>query len=578
MIFGYITLFTALSISLSAAIYSILGLTAIFAAAFWPIVIMGSSLEVGKIVTTLWLHKYWDKAELQYKLYLCTAVAVLMFLTSMGVFGFLSKAHSDQALVSGDSGAKIAVYDEKIKIEKDNINANRKALQQMDAAVDQVMGRSTDEKGADKAVAIRRSQAKERSRLLAEITDSQKKVTALNEERLPLAAENRKVEAEVGPIKYIAALIYGDNPDANLLEHAVRWVIILIVSVFDPLALTLLLAATKSIEWEHGINLFNLEKKKREDQDENENKDEEDNKLKEWFTNAKKRAKFWDNNNKDVNEINQAIQDLETTQKLEEAELEKLQKNYYEPDDGALTDEQIELIRAAAQEDLPKGELLGRTELFPKKTNIDPHPPGWMFSQPVKVQNKEDLLERGYYVGLDLAPIQNPAVKPDVETFGNELQKRAMQVWKISNPTKTFQEYLDKLNQGEISKLPWLEEENINRLNLNGRDLANLKLSLDADNVPAPVSGEVKGFGVAFPATANKGDMFLRVDDLPSQLYKFNGVQWIRVNKNLSDSYIYDDAYIDHLIEKIGSGEYDPELLSDIERERIAEKLKTNLG
>ena len=102
MIFGYLTLATALIISLSAAVYSILGLTAIFAAAFWPIVIMGGSLEVGKIVTTLWLHKYWDRAEIQYKLYLCSAVAVLMFLTSMGVFGFLSKAHSDQALVSGD--------------------------------------------------------------------------------------------------------------------------------------------------------------------------------------------------------------------------------------------------------------------------------------------------------------------------------------------------------------------------------------------------------------------------------------------------------------------------------------------
>ena len=109
MIFGYLTLFTALIISLSAAVYSILGLTAIFAAAFWPIVIMGGSLEVGKIVTTLWLHKYWDRAEIQYKLYLCSAVAVLMFLTSMGVFGFLSKAHSDQSLVSGDSGAKVAI-------------------------------------------------------------------------------------------------------------------------------------------------------------------------------------------------------------------------------------------------------------------------------------------------------------------------------------------------------------------------------------------------------------------------------------------------------------------------------------
>ena len=265
MLFGYLTLFTALIISLSAAVYSILGLTAIFAAAFWPIVIMGGSLEVGKIVTTLWLHKYWDRAEIQYKLYLCSAVAVLMFLTSMGVFGFLSKAHSDQSLVSGDSGAKVAIYDEKIKTERDNVEVNRKALRQMDEAVDQVMARSTTEGGADKAVAIRRSQQKERGRLQAEIVDSQKKISSLSEERAPLAAENRKIEAEVGPIKYIAAMVYGDNPDANVLERAVRWVIILIVIVFDPLALTLLLAATKALEWERGINIFVPKKKDEED-------------------------------------------------------------------------------------------------------------------------------------------------------------------------------------------------------------------------------------------------------------------------------------------------------------------------
>ena len=574
MIFGYITLFTALTISLSAAIYSILGLTAIFAAAFWPIVIMGSSLEVGQIVTTLWLHKYWDKAELQYKLYLCTAVAVLMFLTSMGVFGFLSKAHSDQALVSGDSGAKIAVYDEKIKIEKDNINANRKALQQMDAAVDQVMGRSTDEKGADKAVAIRRSQAKERSRLLAEITDSQKKVTALNEERIPLAAENRKVEAEVGPIKYIAALIYGDNPDANLLEHAVRWVIILIVSVFDPLALTLLLAATKSIEWEHGINLFNLEKKKRKDKDEDE--DKEDTNPKEFFDKAREIAQQLDADailRKGVSLVDPSA---------------SVPLSQYEPDDGALTDEQIELIRTMAKDELPTGEVITKSSLFedlePAEEEFPFRGRGLQPTMPLTasyVQPTDDnaiIDEVSKLIADETLQATESKKKIDIETFGNELQKRAMQVWKISNPTETFQEYLDKLNQGEISKLPWLTQENINRLNLNGRDLANLKLSLDADNVPTPVAGEVKGFGVAFPATANKGDMFLRVDNLPSQLYKFNGVQWIRVNKNLSDSYIYDNDYIDHLIEKIGSGEYDPDLLSDIERERIAEKLKNNLG
>jgi hypothetical protein len=118
----------------------------------------------------------------------------------------------------------------------------------MDEAVDQVMGRSSDEKGAEKAVAIRRGQQKERARLQSEITSEQKIVATLNEERAPIAAEVRKVEAEVGPIKYIAALLYGDNPDQNILDKAVTWVIILIVIVFDPLAVSLLMAAQFSLE------------------------------------------------------------------------------------------------------------------------------------------------------------------------------------------------------------------------------------------------------------------------------------------------------------------------------------------
>ncbi len=145
--------------------------------------------------------------------------------------------------------SKVAIYDEKIKTARENIDVNRKALKQMDEAVDQVMGRSTSETGADKSVALRRAQQKERGRLLAEIQADQKTIITLNEERAPLAAEFRKIEAEVGPIKYIAALVYGDNPDANVLEKAVRLVIIMIVLVFDPLALTLILAANKQFEW-----------------------------------------------------------------------------------------------------------------------------------------------------------------------------------------------------------------------------------------------------------------------------------------------------------------------------------------
>ena len=210
---------------------------------------MGVALEISKLVATLWLKQNWKLAPKFIKVYLTAAVTVLMVITSMGIFGFLSKAHSDQSLVSGDVQSKIAIYDEKIKTSRDNIEANRKALTQMDAAVDQTMARSTTEQGADKASALRRSQAKERARLQNEIAQEQKNIAKLNDEAAPIRAEVRKVEAEVGPLKYIAAFIYGDNPDANVLEKAVTWVIIIIVAVFDPLAVILLLASQHSFGW-----------------------------------------------------------------------------------------------------------------------------------------------------------------------------------------------------------------------------------------------------------------------------------------------------------------------------------------
>jgi hypothetical protein len=246
---AYLALFSGLTISAVAIWYSVAGLVSIFAAAVIPIIVMGVVLEVSKLIATVWLKLNWSRAPVFIRTYLLASIAILMLITSMGIFGFLSKAHSDAGLVSGDVQAKIAIYDEKIKTAKDNIDANRKALKQMDEAVDQVMARSSSETGADKAVALRRSQLKERARLQSEIQTEQKTITALSEERAPIAAEVRKVEAEVGPIKYIANFIYGDNPDANVLEKAVTWVIIIIVIVFDPLAVILLLASQYSFQW-----------------------------------------------------------------------------------------------------------------------------------------------------------------------------------------------------------------------------------------------------------------------------------------------------------------------------------------
>jgi len=249
MILAYLLLLTGLTISAVAIYYSVIGLTAIFSAAAIPIIIMGSALEVGKLVCASWLKSNWDRAPGFMKYYMTTAVVVLMLITSMGIFGFLSKAHNDQNLVSGDVQSKLAIYDEKIKTAKENIEVDRKQIKQMDDAVDQIMGRSTDEKGADKANAVRKSQQKDRQALARDIEANQKTISQLNDEAAPIRAENRKVEAEVGPIKYIAAFVYGANPDSSILERAVTWIIILIVIVFDPLAVIMLLASQMTFEW-----------------------------------------------------------------------------------------------------------------------------------------------------------------------------------------------------------------------------------------------------------------------------------------------------------------------------------------
>lgn len=246
MILAILTLLTAVAISGVAAYFSVVGLIAIFAAASLPIAVMGSVLEVAKLVSASWVYRNWSTAPKVIKYYLTVAVVVLSLITSMGIFGYLSKAHLDQNLPTGDVQAKVSLIDEKIRISKDNIDVNRKALKQLDESVDQLLARSKSEEGAAKAAQLRTSQQRERARLLTEIQQEQKKIASYNEERAPIATELRKVEAEVGPLKYIAALIYDDNPDTNTLEKAVRWVIISLIFVFDPLAILLLIAANIS--------------------------------------------------------------------------------------------------------------------------------------------------------------------------------------------------------------------------------------------------------------------------------------------------------------------------------------------
>lgn len=242
----YLLFTTALSLSAIAEYYAIMGLMALFSGSPISIAVMGGVLGLAKVVLTSWLYRNWKQTSVLLKSYFVSAISILMLLTSMGIFGFLSKAHLEQGVVSGDVAAKVALIDEKINIQKENINAARKTLSQLDQQVDAALSRTTDAAGADKSTSIRRSQAKERTRLIEEISASQKAIAVLNEEKAPIAIELRKVEAEVGPIKYVAALIYGEDTSQEALEKAVRYVIILIVLVFDPLAILMFVAFNQS--------------------------------------------------------------------------------------------------------------------------------------------------------------------------------------------------------------------------------------------------------------------------------------------------------------------------------------------
>ena len=453
MLLTYLMLVVALALSTIAAFYSIIGLTAIFAAAVVPVAVMGSILEIAKIVVTVWLHEYWDQCKRSMKVYLVPAVAILMLVTSMGIFGFLSKAHLDQAVPAGDVSAQVAIFDDKIRTQRDNIEAARAALKQLDAAVDQQMARSTDEQGAQRAATLRRQQGTERNRLNADISRAQAEIVKLQEQRSPLAAEARKVEAEVGPIKYIAALIYGDNPDNNLLEKAVRWVIIILVIVFDPLAIFMLLAATESYKWEKSG-------RRREQEDAPGDPLSNEGRLRAW----RERWDKWRNKNATVDDAT------------------NITKNVDERSTG----------NDLATE--PVAEMVG--------------------------QSPTRLVE---YQVLDEAEDVDP---PSVIIAGY----------------KPSEEY--------PSDQDWKQEH---------------------EDVHVY-------FGRIFPRNnVNRGDLFLKINSLPTLLYKFNGEKWIEIDKNSTDRYLENDQYVDFLIRKISTGEYDPELLNDSEREKISSRLKQDI-
>jgi hypothetical protein len=376
----------------------------------------------------------------------------------------------------------------------------------MDEAVDQVMARSTTEEGATKSNAIRRAQARDRAALAKSIEANQKLIGVLNDEAAPIRAEVRKVEAEVGPIKYIAALIYGDNPDTNLLEAAVRWVIILIVAVFDPLALVLILAAQQSIRWA---------------KEEQERKEQE--KL------------FQDG----------ARQELENDPEF------NITPDPYVADVGDKpTQEELEEIKESLQEEkLPSADSNITAQLAPPENDFDISKHTYLNKPFVHFKNLKPMVYKPEPVVEPVATVEATVDQPGQETQPEE---------KVL-PSK-FAKVPETAPRVKVESPPVPETLNLRKLQPDNAEATSTK----------------SGFGIKFPDSSAKGDMFLRVDYLPNKLFKHNGFKWIEVDKDKTDSYTYDEQYIQYLIEKIKSGEYEIDQLSDTEQDLVAQQLQKN--
>lgn len=232
-----LALIAGLLLSGTAAYYSIIGLIAIFPGAVFAISLMGASLEFAKLVAASWLYRYWDIAPKVIKTYFIFAIIILMVITSLGTFGYLSKVHLESSADVNNNSFDIATIEQQIESERRAISNSQRALD----SLDNVVSNSFMD-----AARVRNQQKDERALLNSTIQSASQNISKLNSDLSTLRRSNAQVESKIGPLKYIAELIYGKEQAVNYFDSAVRFVIILIVLVFDPLAVLLLIAANIS--------------------------------------------------------------------------------------------------------------------------------------------------------------------------------------------------------------------------------------------------------------------------------------------------------------------------------------------
>ncbi len=645
MLFAILTLLVALSISAIAAYYSIVGLAAIFAAAVVPIILMGAVLEVGKIVSTVWLHTFWKKAPKLTKAYLSSAVLILMFITSMGIFGFLSKSHIQQTAKSQDQVAQISTIDSNIsranakitrwtdeidrisqgtnsrvdilvdkeqeileqlysRIDKEKSQARTqsdKNIQLQNDRIAQARQRKDDnvknielkynnglnnstkskeidqEKKNEVGVAasaqrnIRAIQKTLEATLLSVdskytkqittitgridklrnqsnvktddidgrveelegfVTNEQKKVDGFRGAKSKIETSVRQLEAEVGPIKYIAEFIYGEDADRNLLEAAVRWVIIIIVAVFDPLAIMLVLAATMQIRWireeKHGPEAKELRIK------ELEMKIEEYNEfLIKLESELDRLTQEGEEKSERITELESAIEEVNNDKAKAVSELEKLvekDKNKYSTIIDGLTD------------DLTESKITGKEQ---SKTIKE------LKAQIKDLENKEPEIRE---VEVEVEKLVEDETKIREANAATKLKDQEAK--ELANQVRARDAAMERLNEKyKLVEKPMLEQ------------LAPVADDDEDDNEIPPAA-----FGSVYPDSPKNGQLFTKTDVFPHSLYKFNGKKWIDVDKNGTDSYLTEE-YVRHLVEAVAKGETELEDLTDQEKTEMTDFL-----
>jgi hypothetical protein len=579
MFLTYLMFAVALCLSAVAAFYSIVGLTAIFAASIIPVVIMGTILEVAKLTITVWLHEYWQQVKWVMRLYLIPAVAALMFITSMGIFGFLSQAHIEQAGVSQENAAQIQRITAELARQQDIVTRaeeRARTLETTGTGADANVNNQirTEQERIDAALARVQPAIDEQNRIIdAQTKIYQDQITKIDQQSAQLqgfidAKEITKAQALVGTAVdgnwgpgTAAAVRTWQAARARERTEAVTKLEQANVNPTIQAARAEIARIRKTVETQVT----------------------ESNRLIDRLRNqlgSGSTASVETLVNEQQQRIKTATEEIETlTQKKYqlEAEYRRLEVEvgpikyiaeliYGETDTGllekavrwviilivAVFDPLAVMMLLAASES--RGWVRGRLPA----TNLDPESPSAPVTQPdtseivakrprfrIRRKRKFVLGSRKETVQKKIEPNLNE--ESDDEHDESDTVREAKRCWKADNPDKTLKEQRHLFAQGAIDHLPW---ENY---------------------LPAT---ESVPFGQMLPDNPIKGYQFMHTGYIPSKLFKYNGNKWIEVDKNLTDSYAYNNAYIEYLMDKIVTGEYDPELLSPAEQEQIELKLK----